>query len=95
MGPIRDCGMTLRLPCVRCGALDEMDPCALRFGVCRRCCEKWYTWRARGLSFWKRHAMWKRHYRNMETHPTTKALRAAIEALEAVEPGTLAEVDYV
>lgn len=91
--------MTLRLRCIRCGDLDDMEPMGepigcgvLASGWCRWCRLKFTMMRNRGVSWWRRHALMRRSMRNMESHPTYKALSAALDAMESTPPGTLAEV---
>ena len=57
--------------------------------TCIACCQVWASWRAKGLSYYQRSAMWSRHTKHLSRHPTYKAITAALEALEAVPPGTL------
>lgn len=83
--------MTLRLHCVRCGYLADLDPLATEPGVCDACLLKWDEWKGRGLAYPKRWAMWMKWQKNLLLHPTYKALSAALDAMESTEPGTLAE----
>lgn len=82
--------MTLRLRCVRCGDWADIDPLS-RFdsGVCGTCYAKFWGFEHLGTPYRRRLALWLRHRRNAERHPTYKALAAALEALESVPPGTL------
>jgi hypothetical protein len=87
--------MTLRLRCLRCGNLADLDPLASdEWGLCPRCYHKRPGLVARGgqwsghrVAAWNRR--WNKHY---ERHPTFKALSAALDALESTPHGTLVEV---
>ncbi len=72
--------MTLRLRCIRCGDWEDMSP--LDVGLCCNC------WLFRGKAPPHR---WLRWQNGMETHPTHKALVAALEDLERVPHGSLVE----
>jgi len=88
--------MTLRLRCLRCGDWAEMDPEETAgWGLCYGC----YSMEP-GLQV--RHGKWDsganrrwnaRWQRDMERHPTYKALSAALDALESTPHGTLVEVE--
>lgn len=80
--------MTLLLPCVRCGDATEMDPVDGPV-VCLACHLKWNRWRDNGLSYAQRAALWTRHTKHLYRHRTIRVLTAALDALEAVPPGTL------
>lgn len=81
--------VTLRLRCVRCGDWTEMDPVDGPI-TCLACCQKWASWRAKGLSYAQRAALWARHTKHLNRHPTYKALTAALDAMESTPHGGLA-----
>jgi hypothetical protein len=81
----------LRLNCIRCGDWDEMDPAdlpAYGLGLCMACRARIVVCgdktraeiRLMGRRF-------RRYQREMERHPTFKALTTALDNLH--EPGTL------
>lgn len=72
--------MTLRLRCVRCGEWDEMDPTHTgNFGLCVRC---WHRVLPRFSRSWQK---------GQDSHPTYRALTAALDAMEAVPHGSLVQ----
>ena len=77
--------MTLRLRCLRCGDLDEMDPVDVyTWGLCFGCHRKALAVvgdaSTRELDAFNRfHA---RYQKNASRHPTYKALTAALDAGE-------------
>lgn len=81
--------MTLTLRCIRCGDWAEMHPESFNPGVCQRCADFYISLRERGVSKRRAWALSCRYERNIESHPTYKALTGAFETLEAVPPGTL------
>jgi hypothetical protein len=84
--------MTLRLRCVRCGDLADMEPTNTRTrGLCFRCSiegEALLAWDFRPGRFARWMARWQK---GQERHPTYKALSAALEKLEGTPHGTLDE----
>lgn len=91
--------MTLRLRCVRCGDWDEMEPDQMYgWALCSSCWRKASEVLDSGIDE-KRvrafHRLMDRWQRNVESHPTYRALTAALDALEAVPHGSLAEVNDV
>jgi hypothetical protein len=76
----------LRLNCIRCGDMADMDPTDLRScGLCCLCNDK-----ANALLVsrrpWRLFVFARRWQKNQERHPTYKALVAALDNLP--EPGT-------
>lgn len=81
--------MTLRLRCIRCGDLADLDPTDIDPGACARCRSKFWGFAHIHEPYPRRAALWFRHIKSRHTHPTYRALSAALEALESVPPGTL------
>lgn len=81
--------MTLRLRCIRCGVLADLDPTDIDPGACAACRAKFWGMAHIGESYPRRAALWFRHLKHRDTHPTYNALAAALEAMESVPHGGL------
>jgi hypothetical protein len=81
--------MTLTLRCIRCGDWAEMDPLdPYGHGICCACFSKWLATDIGSPAFLR---FRQRLNRNVERHPTRKALSAALDAPESTPHGTLVE----